>query len=152
MTDINHLRQWISFLKNLQHPDDYFNIGELFEKYGKEYEIGPHTFSGKRMKRHGCFQNSANLVFENSNLIYVEGYVSVMGVPLEHAWVIDKAAPTIVIDPTLEKPNFDSEYLGIPFNTEYVRKTVLKTKVWGIISHTNRTLFKKDNDFSKIII
>jgi predicted ABC-type ATPase len=36
-------------------------------------------------------------------------------------------------------------YYGVPFNTDYVMKTALKTKVWGIMSHTNPSLFKESD-------
>lgn len=151
MTDISHIRDWVLFLKSIGSPEGYINRGELLDKHGLTYAVGPRTFLGPRGRRHGCFQNSAEMAFDNDQLIYVEGYATVIGVPIEHAWVFNKKDSSHVIETTMEKPDFDMEFYGIPFKTEYVRKTALKTGVWGIISHTNMDLLKKTTKMGQII-
>lgn len=149
--DINSIKDWLNFLKRMPAPEGYHNRGEFLEKYGWGFVIGPQTFEGKRGKQHACYENSAKMVFDNDKLIYVEGYITLMSIPIEHAWVAKKNDVTHVIDPTLTKPDFEVEYFGIPFKTDYVRKTSLRTGVWGIISHTNMDLFKKGKALSKVI-
>ena len=104
--DINSIRDWVGFLKNMKAPDGYYNRGELLEKYGWGFIVGPRTFEGPRGRQHACFENSAKMVFDDPKLVYVEGYATVMGVPIEHAWVIKKSDATRVIDPTMKQPDF----------------------------------------------
>jgi predicted ABC-type ATPase len=73
---------------------------------------------------------------------YVEGYVNVGGVPIAHAWTVDSFGH--LHDPTLTDGKGIKGYFGVPFDREYVRETALKTGVYGILSHTNPSIFKAD--------
>lgn len=86
------------------------------------------TFAGTRGKVHECYKNAGQLALDDDGT-YCEGYVSVHGVPLEHAWIWKNGR---VIDPTVT-PKGITEYYGIPVKTDYLRKTVLKTHVWGVL-------------------
>jgi len=87
---------------------------------GREYAFGPASFEGKRGEVHGCFMNAFHLAYENPAMTYVEGKVSCHGLPLDHAWCVDKDG--FVIDPTLEDKGQTLEYFGVPLRTDYVQK------------------------------
>jgi predicted ABC-type ATPase len=87
--------------------------------------------------------NAGRIAMNDSSRTYVEGFIDFHGVPIQHAWTIDKSGK--VHDTTLRDGKGINAYYGVPFNTDYVMKTALKTKVWGIMSHTNPSLFKEKN-------
>ena len=46
-----------------------------------------------------CYLNAAAVVLRHPRCVYCEGYIAVCGIPVEHAWVIDRRG--CVVDPTL---------------------------------------------------
>ncbi len=78
-----------------------------------------------------CYANAARLALDNSNYTYVEGIATpdFIELPIQHAWCIDNKDN--VIDPTWKTAG--SVYYGVPFNTEFLRETILKTEIWGLI-------------------
>lgn len=61
-----------------------------------------------------CFRNALELAI-SSDLIYCEGYAFGAVIPVLHAWCLDLNGN--VIDPTWES---GKEYVGVPFDTDYV--------------------------------
>ena len=115
--------------------------------HGKSYPFGPHSFAGEREAQHECFKNAGRMALEDPSLTYVEGYVSVHGVPLEHAWVIDPQGR--VIDPTISVRPGDTSvkgYYGVPIRTDYLRRTVLQKGTWGVLAHDNFKYLQEDPD------
>lgn len=81
----------------------------------------------------GCFQNAATSVFDYPELTYVEGYAAPASMPgffTEHAWLIDSDG--ILIDKTWAD---GTDYFGIPFDTDVVRKAALSSEMYGILSN-----------------
>lgn len=119
------------------------NPMKLLLTHGHHYCFDHRSFRGKRGKVHGCYENAAKIALDDPEFTYVEGYVGVL-IPIEHAWVI--GLDGCVRDPTLRntKDNRVTEYFGIPFKTDYLRRTIVRTKVWGLIGHHNRGLFAAD--------
>lgn len=82
----------------------------------------------------GCFGNSQKILFskaaQRDGLVYVEGYAcsGSLGFPFptEHAWLVDPEGR--VVDSTWEDPEI-STYFGVPFNPEYVARTVRQAGV-----------------------
>lgn len=64
-----------------------------------------------------CFRNALTLVMRDPNLRYVEGYAlrRGIGIPIHHAWAVDKAGR--VIDNTWTDPE-ECEYVGMVFSAE----------------------------------
>lgn len=86
-----------------------------------------------------CFQNALHLAHA-SGYTYVEGYATNY-VPIHHAWCVDFAGN--VIDPTWRE--LGCSYFGIPFDTEYVVRTALATRLYSVLwNHRNRELFDLD--------
>lgn len=123
-------------------------INDIMLKYGRVYKPNKNTYRGKRDEMKQCFANAGKLALFNSKYTYVEGYVICVGVPLHHAWVIDKSGN--LIDTTLKDGKNISEYYGVPIKTEFLRKTVLKSKVWGVLDYWNYDLLK-DIDPKEIV-
>ena len=100
-----------------------------------------------------CYMNSYRLATSNLELTYVEGYVDVGPLVIEHAWCIDKTGLVVETTLSLPKPNAvvgTFGYFGIPFKQEYVWKTAVKTGEYGILTYTNRDLITgkdKPEDF-----
>jgi hypothetical protein len=104
-------------------------------QYGREYTISAHTYLGPREEPKACFQNATHRAMHDSRLTYVEGYVFVYGVAIQHAWLVD--ADGFVIDPTLTD-NDDGRvngYFGVPFITEYVRKACRSNRMYGVLDY-----------------
>lgn len=113
-----------------EHPFVRFMLN-----HGRDYVVGSKTYAGPRGAPQSCYMNATNLAIstqlDDSPLIYVEGSISVCGVPIDHAWCIN--ADGIVIDPTLKPDKEVTDYFGVPFQTDYVRKAILRNKVYGLL-------------------
>lgn len=135
------IKKLLSFLTDRNVPMGYASTpAHLIIEYGREYHVTDRTFEGKRGTPQSCYANAGRLALEGDGLTYVEGYVTFAGIPIEHAWVIDGDGN--VIEPTL-KPEGVVGYYGVAFDTNFLRLTVLRTKMWGIICpDSNIALFK----------
>jgi hypothetical protein len=78
-----------------------------------------------------CFKN-ATLHSIAYNCTYVEGYVFVHGIPLHHAWCIDKNGK--VLDTTI--PDQEKwEYVGIPMTADFVMEAITSSDVYGVLDN-----------------
>lgn len=86
-----------------------------------------------------CFHQSYRLASRrNSRWIYCEGYAinRATGIPLQHAWVVHRDIPNVAHDLAWDVcGRGDVAYLGIAFDTAYVRKVHIasKRKEWSVI-------------------
>jgi hypothetical protein len=116
-------------------------------QYGRDYAIGPHTFSLPRGEPKQCFMNATHLALELPHLTYVEGKIAMMGIPIEHAWCIDEEG--VVVDPTLapgiKDGSYDriSDYFGVPFRTDYLRKAIFRNKHYGLLGFMSQETMPK---------
>lgn len=112
-------------------------MGSLMHKFllanGQSFETTPHTWDGPRMEQGMCFMNATHMALANESYTYCEGLVTVYGVCIDHAWVIDRNNK--VIDPTIVKePNERiGEYFGVAFDKDYLRKSIQKNNVYGLL-------------------
>lgn len=119
----------------------------LFTEHGRGFYMGPQTFKGPRGKQHHCYMNATKAVWKDSSLTYVEGYVSVHGVPIAHAWAVTRSGT--VIDSTTRSTRGIGGYYGVPFKREYLDKALARSGYYGLISHTNPALLNgRDKDFA----
>lgn len=100
-------------------------------RHGRPFVKDARSYEGKRGKQHQCYMNAGRAALYDSDLTYVEGHVAVHGVPLEHAWLTDKTGR--LIDPTIKDGEGITGYWGVPIKTSYLRETVMKNKVWGVL-------------------
>lgn len=106
-------------------------VRDFMLKFGKDFPIGPDTFSGPRGTPKECYRNAAMLAIEDPTLTYVEGKVAAI-IPIDHAWCVD--ADGVVVDPTLN--NDDGRvtgYYGVAFPTPYLKRAIFKNKVFGLL-------------------
>jgi len=119
-----------------------YSPADLLIAHGKSYPVNPETFKTKRGEAHACYMNAGRAALDNPAETYVEGYVSVHGVPINHGWTIDKNGK--VIDITTGGKGI-VEYFGVPIKTNYLRKTILRTRVWGLLDpRHNEQIYKDD--------
>ncbi len=112
--------------KELKYKNEfpYSCFEEFVLVNGKEYQNhNPVKVKHGRMRE--CFKNAFYLADRDDKYIYVEGFATTkrLGLPLLHAWCVDKQGN--VYDPTWRDGD---TYYGVPFNLEYVRKTILSER------------------------
>lgn len=119
---------------------------------GRAFNITDKTFSGGRMTQKECYRNAALKMMDTHGLTYVEGYVHIGPLAIEHAWLSDKSGN--VIDPTLNEKNYTKgsvyprAYFGVPFNDQYVSRALVRSGMYGLITGTNHQLLEgKDKAF-----
>jgi hypothetical protein len=111
-------------------------------KHGRAFEPDLLTFKGWTGEPKNCFGNAALYALtRDPTLTYVEGFVNVI-IPVHHAWLARDDGS--IIDPTLriEGGGIDGgprigpaphAYFGVPFNSDFVRKFILKTQTYGLL-------------------
>lgn len=117
------------------------SLARFLLAHGQPYQPDAATYKGRRRAKHQCFKNAGEAALYGPHT-YVEGYISVYGVPMLHAWLVSDEGR--LIDPTLRplmgKPDKPGEpppvreYFGVAFRREYIERVVIcENKVWGIL-------------------
>ena len=138
--DVDSIKDYLGMVAKIQPT----GMDAFIKKYGRKYDVDHATYKGKRGTQKQCFMNAGRLAIANPNLTYVEGYIMFMGIPIHHAWCVTKN--NTVVDPTLKNNDDLTVYFGVPFKTDYLNKTILKTKYWGIFDYRNRDLYSEHSD------
>lgn len=105
-------------------------------KHGRDYWPDNLTYDGPRGLAHRCYETVGKAALEDGGT-YVEGYVSMYGIPIEHAWLEKDGR---VIDPTLDGAGVKG-YFGVTVSVPLLRETVLKTRVWGVLPTLAKDFF-----------
>lgn len=119
----------------INHKLAYPSMASLVLAHGTLWSADEKTFRGRRMTIKQCFKNAANMVIQNNNLVYCEGYAYASDLPIavEHAWVLQDGN---VIDPTLRpRPGVNYVYYGIQIKYDYLAKQLVKNRVYGILDN-----------------
>jgi hypothetical protein len=124
----DYLRQ-IADLEGSSRAFATFNL-----EHGREWESQPLPGGYPAGVPRGCFANSQKILFskagQREGLVYVEGFACSGSLsfpfPTEHAWLVDPEGR--VVDSTWEDPGI-STYFGVPFNPDYVARTVMEAGV-----------------------
>jgi hypothetical protein len=110
---------------------------EWLAEHGQGYEIDENTFIGGKPQM--CYMNTFNAVINHPerDLTYVEGYMSVHGVPIHHAFAVTKDGK--VRDYTIKKQDVGriGGYFGVPFKDKYVLGAAMRTKLYGVTTYQN---------------
>lgn len=109
-------------------------------RYGRPFTLTDASFGCERGAPKNCFRNAAHLALAQ-NLIYVEGYVTCYGLPIEHAWCCDVSGN--LIEPTLRHDNDQPTrlYFGVPIKRDFLATTLMRRGVYGILD-CNRSLYR----------
>jgi hypothetical protein len=128
----------------------WFSQERFVLRHGQWFRTDVRTTSGRRMTRKQCYCNSALCALDHPTLRYCEGfcYDCSLNHLFEHAWLIDERG--IVVDPTLRDTPL--AYFGVPFQTEYLRETMQRTRVYGIFIPQNREVYSLDDAHLACII
>lgn len=102
-------------------------------EHGRPYKTDAKTFIGG--ERHQCYKNTTLAVLSDPSLTYVEGYVSVHGVPIHHAWAVDRDG--IVRDFTIPDGKGIQGYFGVPIKTDFALAAQMKRGKYGILVREN---------------
>lgn len=132
-----YLNMMVEMRKKLNNPPDlkYCCFEEFVLEHGKRYEVMNKPKWVKKGIIKECFKNSFDAVLINpTELTYCEGYATGV-IPVHHAWLVYKDK---VIDPTWHGRNIinkNTEYFGVEFNWNYVRKVALETGYYGVLDN-----------------
>lgn len=106
---------------------------------GHPYVVNPKTYEGPRDPMHECYRNATLATLKNKDRTYVEGYITVHGVPVEHAWTVDEKGQ--VYDSTISPDMNIGGYFGVPFKRDYVLASGLVNKKYGLLGQeSSKTL------------
>jgi predicted ABC-type ATPase len=111
-------------------------IQEFVLKNGQPYTVNDKTYAGPRKPMHQCFKNAAEDAMEHRDRTYVEGYITVHGVPIDHAWTVDDKGQ--VYDPTIHPNENVGGYFGVPFNTDYLTKSLVENEHYGLFGYMSQ--------------
>jgi hypothetical protein len=124
-----YLEQMVQFADKYGMQSD---LPKFLLKYGKEYVADANTYKGSRATPKNCYGNCTHIAMDCRDLAYVEGYVSVYGVPIQHAWLTN--AKGNLIDPTLvDGGDRANNYFGVAFDTDYLYRANKKNKYYGLL-------------------
>lgn len=103
---------------------------------GRSFAATDATYVGKRGTMKQCYMNAAKAAQEDHGLTYVEGYVTVHGVPIKHAWTVDGDGS--VVDQTITSGENVGDYFGVPFSTDYLNRTLVENGTYGLLGHHSK--------------
>lgn len=136
---IQHLEAFNKIMQN-KHP-----LFSLLLKLGKHFECADYTrpLEMEQQAQNQCFSNCAGFVFYGEGYVYCEGYAVIpsVGFPVHHAWLLN--AEGKVIDPTWD--DLGSEYFGIAFKEEYVRKAAIRSGMYSVLDNWKFREFLTDS-------
>lgn len=140
------LRDWFAQMDKLFEGRDfshlaYRNIEDLVAKLGQSFRPRAwRSYRGRGYRRGRvklCFQNSFNLAMSFADLTYTEGIAYSGFIPVHHAWCVTPQGE--VVDPTWREEQFTQlaheqwEYLGVPFERDFVLETAGRRRIYGIL-------------------
>lgn len=104
--------------------------------HGRAFQVTDKTYAGKRDAMKQCYSNAGRRALDpNTKLFYAEGYVTSVGIPIPHAWLVN--AKGEVFDPTLRDNDEDHggrAYYGLAFDRRWMSKALLQSQVWGLLT------------------
>lgn len=152
---VDAIKQHLSVIAEMQRvrpfpPGILNSFATLQLTYGREYDTDARTFEGRRMQAKMCYRNAGTLALDDPSLTYVEGFTTVSGIPIEHAWCINQAGT--VIEPTLSHRSGSGGYFGIPLRTSFLRSELLRREVWGVLDMNIELLRMSPDEIVKRVV
>lgn len=131
--------EYLGKLQSLYGADRTTMMG-FVQAQGRPFIPNEKTYEGKRGKPKLCFMNATHDMLEHEDRDYVEGYITVHGVPIQHAWTVDKTGQ--IYDPTLKDGSYVKGYYGVQFNRDYVMAATLENGVYGLLGFESMKTMK----------
>lgn len=103
---------------------------------GTGYTANAKTYEGKRAPIGLCYMNATKDALYRPDRTYVEGLITVHGVPIEHAWTVDSKGQ--IYDSTIRPDEKVTGYYGVPFTNAYLKNAMQKNKVYGLLGQESR--------------
>jgi len=99
------------------YPSDIFNPYQYFKDNYKEFQVKDGT---PKMAKKQCFTNAALVAKTKQSARYVEGWMTIYGVPIQHAWNVEgnQAYDYTFVDPQ------KSSYFGIEIPEKLLEMTI----------------------------
>jgi len=107
------------------------SVDKFVLEHGRGYPTDAGSYVGGEV--HLCYKNASLAVIADDSLTYVEGYIDVHGVPIQHAWTVNKSG--VVRDVTLRDGKGIRGYFGVPIKTRYMERAILDAGVYGVLTH-----------------
>lgn len=127
----------VSKITSAHMPEGMVSPQGFILRNGNPYTANDKTFDGASVgKKHECFKNAALEALRNPDRTYVEGFVSVHGVPVEHAWTVDKSGQ--IYDHTIASPDGIEGYFGVPFSKDFLKQALNENRVYGLLGYASR--------------
>lgn len=114
------------------HSPHYISIEDFVLQHGNWYEPIASKKIFPRGREKQCLKNATQLVLNHKGFRYVEGFAQAFeGLTVYHAWCIDDL--NHIVEPTWD--SLGTGYLGICFNIEFLKATILRRGKYGIIDN-----------------
>ncbi|VVB53357.1 Uncharacterised protein [uncultured archaeon] len=130
-----YLKAVVKLYKTKSKPTDfvYYGLEDFVLQNGKSFVPKERPFSVSRLPLGKCFQNAFKVFMKHPEWSYVEGFAistdAMLPIPFQHAWLVDEQGN--VIDPTWNPVG--TEYFGVAFDRQFVMKTAIDRKHFGIM-------------------
>ena len=110
----------------------YSSLQDFVLQNGREFDPIDKPSSIKRGIIKECYKNAFEIVQDRPDLTYCEGYAdSYLGLPILHAWVATDEGEAIEVT----WPTKGASYIGVPFDFEFVRRTIVNKETWGVLDN-----------------
>ncbi len=141
----DYLRQEVEIVSRIRQGDSswhYVSPADLILREGRDWRAETYNEDdwGPRGLPRQCFKNAYHLALEfPDDLVYVEGYAYRDILAVQHAWAVETFSGNVV-DPTWDNVAADAgfEYLGIPFDFDWVEETTTARGYYGVIDDWQR--------------
>jgi hypothetical protein len=159
---IDQTKEHLRMIAGMKQPRIAKTLGytspeQFILDWGWPFYTDENSFVGERGQVKACYMNAFQLATSHpSKYTYVEGYIHIAVLPVEHAWVVDNKTG-MVVDPTMNPPEegktvYALGYFGVPIKEKYLIATALRTGVYGVISGmTNPGLLKGEHDIEDVV-
>jgi hypothetical protein len=124
------LEQRIQMMSAMNHPA----LLEMFVvRNGVVFKGGKRPKGIRKRENKMCFQNATRITTELDGYEYYEGFGinKNLGIHMHHAW---NTKDNVLIDSTWKDPE-NCEYMGVHFPIDLLRKQLVKTGYYGLLSN-----------------
>jgi phage-related protein (TIGR01555 family) len=130
----------VDYLRSVGHmqnsADGRLSKESFVLQNGTPYMANAKTYSEERGPQNLCYMNASKAALDIPGRTYVEGFVTVHGVPIQHAWTVDQKGQ--IYDNTINPNKHVSGYFGVPFTKDYLRNAMLNNGYYGLLGRESK--------------